>query len=95
MARIRFAVTEAGITREINTTIEAWCLWEAKYKSKQSQLADGIGMTDMAYLAYESLRTSFAPVPATFEAFIKSCEDIEVVDSATERPTQGVPTEGD
>lgn len=90
--RIHMAVTQHGVVTEVSTNLWAVVQWERKYKTKISQAADGMGLEDLAYLAYESLKTSGHTVPAAFDDFVRQVEDIDVLDSATERPTREAPT---
>jgi hypothetical protein len=90
--KIRMAVTQDGATTEVSTNLWAVVQWERKYKTKISQAAESMGLEDLAYLAYESLKTSGQTVPAVFDDFIRKVDNIEVLDSETARPTQGEPT---
>ena len=54
--------------------------WERKYKRKASQIADGIGIEDLAYMAYEASRSSNIVVPLLLDDYIKSIKDLEVVE---------------
>jgi len=90
--RIRMAVTQQGSTVEVSTNLWAVVQWERKYKTKISQAAESMGLEDLAYLAYESMKTSGMTVPAVFDDFIRRVDDIEVLDAETDRPTHGEPT---
>lgn len=92
--KIRMAVTVSGERKEVSTNLWAIVQWERKYKAKISQAAEAMGLEDLAYLAYESLKTSGEVVPAVFDDFIRKVEDIEVLDTSTERPTPGGHTDG-
>jgi hypothetical protein len=50
-------------------------------KRKASQIADGIGVEDLSYLAYEASRTQGIVVPALLDDYIKQIKNLEVVDS--------------
>jgi hypothetical protein len=89
--KITMDVTQQGVTTQVSTNLWAVVQWERKYKTKISQAAESMGLEDLAYLAYESLKTSGHTVPALFDDFIRKVDDIDVVDSETERPTQGAP----
>jgi hypothetical protein len=90
--KIRMAVTQDGAITEVSTNLWAVVQWERKYKTKISQAAESMGLEDLAYLAYESLKTSGQTVPAVFDDFIRKVDNIDVLDSETARPTQGEPT---
>jgi hypothetical protein len=65
-------------------TPAAWIRWERRNKSKVSNMErDGIGMEDMAYLAYESLPGDGRP--ATFDEYVVTL--VEISPGAPERPT--------
>ena len=53
---------------------------ERKYKRKASQLSDGIGVEDLAYMAYEASRSQGIVVPALLDDYIKSIKNLEVVE---------------
>jgi hypothetical protein len=92
--KLRMAVTIAGQRTEVSTNLWAIVQWERKYKAKISQAAEAMGLEDLAYLAYESMKTSGETVPAVFDDFIRKVDEIEVLDAETERPTQGGHTAG-
>lgn len=64
---------------KVSTTPRAIIEWERKSKSKISELANGIGLEDMALLAYFSLGS-----PGSFNEFMDSLLDIEPI--ADENP---------
>lgn len=61
--------------------------WERKYKRKASQLSDGIGAEDLAYLAWLASKTAGMTVPMAFDDYLKRIVDLEVVDDAETFPT--------
>ena len=42
---------------ELSTTLMVIILWERKFKRKASDMGSGMGMEDLAYIAYECCRT--------------------------------------
>ena len=52
-------------------------------------MANGIGMEDLAFMAYECCKISNVPVKPIFDDFIKCIVDLEVVSEETENPTPG------
>ena len=64
----------------VSTNLMTIVSWERKYKRKASQIADGIGIEDLAYMAYEASRSSNIVVPLLLDDYIKSIKDLEVVD---------------
>jgi hypothetical protein len=73
---------------EVMTNLFVIVSWERKFKRRSSDLANGIGMEDLAYMAYEASRTQGHPMPISFDEFIKKLEDLEVVETANTVPTQ-------
>jgi hypothetical protein len=73
--------------RTVTTTLEVIVAWERKFKRKASELATGLGIEDLLFLAWKSALVHGVTVPLEFDAFIKKCDDIEVVGDETVRPT--------
>ena len=72
-------------------TTNLWCAvqWERKYKRKMSDLAQGIGAEDLAYLAWEASKVHGITVPVVFDDFIKKLVAMpEVVEQEDSNPTQ-------
>jgi hypothetical protein len=73
-------------------TTNLWCAvqWERKYKRKMSDLAQGIGAEDLAYLAFEASKLHNVTVPVVFDDFIKKLAAMpEVVEQEDPNPTEG------
>lgn len=79
----------------VTTNLFTIVAWERKYKSKSSDLAKGIGMEDLAFLAYEASKQAKITVPAVFDDFIRKVTELSVEESVDERPTQEAPSDGD
>jgi hypothetical protein len=77
-----------GEPYQVITNLFVIILWERKFKRRSSDLANGIGMEDLAFMAYEASKQQGHPVPISFDEFVKKLEDLEVVDSASVLPTQ-------
>jgi hypothetical protein len=56
---------------EVTTSLYVIVQWERKYKRKMSDLAQGIGAEDLAYLAFEASKLHGVTVPVVFDDFIK------------------------
>jgi hypothetical protein len=72
-------------------TTNLWCAvqWERKYKRKMSDLAQGIGAEDLAYLAFEASKLHGVTVPVVFDDFIKKLAAMpEVVEQEDPNPTE-------
>jgi hypothetical protein len=85
-------VTRNGETYDVSTNLMVTVLWERKYKARASDLATGVSMEALAYMAYEASKMNGVTVPVAFDDFIKSVENLEVVDNEPANPTQAVPT---
>ena len=75
-------------TYQVITNLFVIISWERKFKRRSSDLASGIGMEDLAFMAYEASKQQGHPVPISFDEFIKKLEDLEVVETATAVPTK-------
>jgi hypothetical protein len=66
---------------EVTTSLAVIVAWERRFKRRASDLGSGVGMEDLAFMAYEASQRSGIIVPASLDAFINSIENLEVVDS--------------
>lgn len=87
-------VTRNGETYDVTTNLFVTVMWERKYKARASDLATGVSMETLAYMAYEASKMAGVTVPVAFDDFVKSCENLEVVDSETTNPTPPAVTAG-
>lgn len=64
--------------------------WERKYRRKASTVTtDGIGMEDLAFLAYLCCKDRGITVPILFDDFARKIETLEVVDAGDDdRPIE-------
>ena len=82
-------------TFEVTTNFWVLVEWERKYKSKASNMKDGIGVEDLAFMAWTAAKLNNIVVPGAFDDFCnKLLDPIEVVTEEIENPTQGELTEG-
>jgi hypothetical protein len=79
---------EDGETYQVTTNLFVIITWERKFKRRSSDLANGIGMEDLAFMAYEASKQQGHPVPISFDEFVKKLEDLQVVESLSVNPTQ-------
>jgi hypothetical protein len=63
---------------QVTTSLKCVVNWERKYKRKASDLAQGVSMEDLAYLAYEASKLAGITVPIVFDDFIDSLVSLEV-----------------
>jgi hypothetical protein len=66
---------------EVTTNLAVIVAWERRFKRRASDLGSGVGMEDLAFMAYEASQRSGVIVPASLDAFINTIENLEVVDS--------------
>lgn len=82
-------------TYDVQTNLFTVVLWERKFKRKASDMANAMGVEDLAYLAYEASKQTGKVVPAVFDDFIKnlSAPYVEVIGQEATNPTQAAPTD--
>jgi len=85
--KLTLKVETADNTYEVVTNLFVIVMWERKYKRKASEMAAGIGVEDLAFMAYEASKINKIVVPSEFDIFIKNLVNIEVVDTETANPT--------
>ena len=78
---------------EVSTNLFTIVSWERKFKRKASDMASGIGIEDLAYLAHQACQQHNVVVPVVLDDFIKKLVVLEVVNQDTDRPTLPVPTD--
>lgn len=86
--QITMAVTmQDGQQFEVATNLFTLVAWERKYKRKASDMANGIGVEDMLFLAHTAAKDSGVTVPLMLDDFIKKCAAIDIVGQDEENPT--------
>lgn len=78
---------------EVSTNLFTIVSWERKFKRKASDMSNGIGIEDLAYLAHQACQQHNVVVPVVLDDFIKKLVVLEVVSDETDRPTLPVPTD--
>ena len=71
-----------GDTNTVTTNLSTVVAWERKYRRKASEMAQGVGVEDLAFLCYEATRATGTTVPGNLDQFISSLASIEVVEAA-------------
>ena len=69
---------------EVTTSLKNMVAWERKFKRKASELASGVGMEDLAFLAFEATKNAGIVCSPVFDDFIDSIVTLDVVE---EEPT--------
>ena len=66
---------------EVTTNLYVIVAWERRFKRKASNIADaGIGIEDLAFMAYEASKIAGIVIPGELDTFIKRLTVLEVVD---------------
>jgi hypothetical protein len=79
---------------EVTSNLYVIVQYERKYKRKASDMANGVGMEDLLFIAYESCKLHGVTVPVVFDDFIKKAISVEVVEQDTAaNPTLAAPTD--
>ena len=73
----------------VETNLYTVIQMERKFKIRASDLATGIAMEQLAFLAFEACKQSGVTVPAIFDDYLKKIEAVEVVTSEQGNPTSG------
>jgi hypothetical protein len=84
--KLTLKVETADTTYEVVTNLYVIVMWERKYKRKASDMAAGIGVEDLAFMAYEASKINKIVVPSEFDTLVKNLTNIEVVDTEAANP---------
>jgi hypothetical protein len=90
--QLTLKVTTDQTTYEVKTNLYVIIAWERKFKQKASNLASGVGLEDLAFMAFESCKVNGISVPAVFDDYVKRLVSIEVVTDEPTNPTNEAPT---
>ena len=90
--QLTLKVTTDNDSYEVKTNLYVIIAWERKFKQKASNLATGVGMEDLAFMAFESCKVHGISVPAVFDDYVKRLVAIEVVSDEPTNPTSEAPT---
>jgi hypothetical protein len=77
-----------GETYQVTTNLFSIVALERKYKIRASDLASGVAMEHLAFLAYEGAKQNSITVPINFDDYIRTLVSVEVVSEDTANPTQ-------
>ena len=77
-----------GETYQVTTNLFSIVALERKYKIRASDLASGVAMEHLAFLAYEGAKQNSITVPINFDDYIRNLASVEVVSEDTANPTQ-------
>ena len=90
--QLTLKVTTDETTYEVKTNLYVIIAWERKFKQKASNLASGVGLEDLAFMAFESCKISSIPVPAIFDDYVKKLVAIEVISDEPVNPIEEAPS---
>jgi hypothetical protein len=82
-----------GSSYQVTTNLFTVVAMERKFKIRASDLAQGIAMEHLAFLAFESCKQQNIPVSLSFDDYIKKLESITVVDTEPVNPSDGAVTQ--
>jgi hypothetical protein len=86
--KITLAVEQTdGQTYEVTTNLFSIVALERKFKIRASDLASGVAMEHLAFLAFEGAKQNSITVPAVFDDYIKKLVSVEVVSEDAANPT--------
>ena len=85
--KLTLKVETADTAYEVVTNLFVIVLWERKYKRKASEMASGIGVEDLAFMAYEASKLNKIVVPSEFDTFVKNLVAIDVINTEAPNPT--------
>jgi len=77
----------------VTTNLQTIVAWERRYKRKASDMAAGIGIEDLAFMAWESCKQAKVVVPVEFDTFVSRLVDLEVVSEEPSLPFVPAPTD--
>jgi hypothetical protein len=89
--QLTLKVTTDQTTYEVKTNLYVIIAWERKFKQKASNLSTGVGMEDLAFMAFESCKVHGISVPAIFDDYVKKLVAIEVISDDETNPTEEAP----
>ena len=77
-----------GLTYQVTTNLFSIVALERKFKIRASDLASGVAMEHLAFLAFEGAKQNGIVTPAVFDDYIKRLVSVDVVNEETANPTQ-------
>jgi hypothetical protein len=86
--KITLAVEQTdGQTYQVTTNLFSIVALERKFKIRASDLASGVAMEHLAFLAFEGAKQNGIVTPAVFDDYIKKLVSVEVVGEDAANPT--------
>lgn len=91
--KLTLRVDQGDGPMEVTTNLFTIVAWERRFKTKASNIANGIGLEDLAFLAHTALQQIGVVVPIVLDDFIKKVTVLEVVEDVPENPTDRATTD--
>ena len=76
----------------VDTDLYTVVMWERRFKRKASDMGNGIGIEDLAYMAWEASKSNKIVVPVEFDSFVRALVNVEVVEQDAADFIQAEPT---
>ena len=81
-----------GLTYQVTTNLFSIVALERKFKIRASDLASGVAMEHLAFLAFEGAKQEGFTVPVVFDDYIRRLVSVDVVEEEATNPTNGAVT---
>ena len=91
--KLTLRVDQGDGPMEVTTNLFTIVAWERRFKTKASNIANGIGLEDLAFLAHTALQQNGTVVPIVLDDFIRKVTLLEVVEDVPENPTDRATTD--
>jgi hypothetical protein len=91
--KIHLEYVRKGETIQVSTNLMVIVAWERKFKRKADSMHQGMGIEDLAFLAFEASKLQKIVIPAAFDDFIIQLDSIKVLAEEQENPTPAEPTD--
>lgn len=75
----------------VSTNLWVITQWERRFKRKASDIAQGIGVEDLAFMAHAASQLAGIVVPVELDGFIKKLVSLDVVEEEAPVPTEAAP----
>jgi hypothetical protein len=86
--RITLEVKEkGGVAYRVTTNLFSIIAMERRFKIRASDLAQGVAMEHLAFLAFEGAKQEGFTVPVVFDDYIKQLDSVDVVEDEAANPT--------
>jgi hypothetical protein len=77
-----------GLKYQVTTNLFSIVALERRFKIRASELASGVAMEHLAFLAYEGAKQNSITVPINFDDYIRQLVSVDVVGEDAVNPTE-------